>query len=201
MRIPNGAVKLRTLSAMLGATMLLAFPMWSTPIGTTSIAGDDILALGGTVELYFVGQTAAYDSVLNLVSPVSVGPFFHNHTTAPGTKLVLGDFAAGTPLVFRLDVLSTGDSFFSGPGSSNPDGLVHTGLTQWAADGLVPADGLLVGFEDIYDGGDRDYNDNMFVFTNVGGGPVPVDTPEPSTFALLAGAGLVLLGYRRTARN
>ena len=74
---------------------------------------------------------------------------------------------------------------------------MHTGLTEWAADGLIPADGLLVGFEDLDGGGDRDYNDNMFVFTNVGGGPVPTDNmPEPSSIALVLGAGLVLVGWK-----
>ena len=107
----DSAVRLRTFSAMLGVVLCMACSAWSTPIGLSSTAGDSIVALGGTVELYFLGQTAAYDSVLNLVTPGFVGPFFQNHTTAPGTKLVLGDFAAGTTLVFRIDVTTTGDSF------------------------------------------------------------------------------------------
>ena len=41
--------------------------------------------------------------------------------------------------------------------------------------------GYLVGFEDLFGGGDKDYNDNVFFFQ---GGIRPV--PEPGSLALLA---------------
>jgi hypothetical protein len=189
------------------ATLLFTCTLLAGPIGPTSLTGDEIVALGGVVDLYFVGQTAGFDSVLNLISPVSIGPFFHNHLTAPGTMFTLGTFTAGTPLVFRMNVLTTGQQFSSGPATRNPDGIVHVGLSQWAADSFIPVDGLMVGFEDILGGGDLDFDDNVFVFANVGGGPVPppppppTGTPEPSTLGLMASSLVVVTVLRKKLRS
>jgi len=50
---------------------------------------------------------------------------FSNHATAVGTSLSLGSNAAGTMLRFRLDLLTSGDSLFTGLGAGKPDGPVH----------------------------------------------------------------------------
>jgi hypothetical protein len=51
-----------------------------------------------------------------------------------------------------------------------------------------------VSFEDQYGGGDRDYNDTAFVFTNV----TTAAVPEPASVALLlAGLGIVSVVSRR----
>ncbi len=185
---------MRTLGSVLSVGLLFAAVVFAGPVGPVSLAGDEILALGGQVDVYFVGQTAGFDSVINLTSPVFIGPFFHNHLTAPGTMLTLGTFAAGTPLIFRLDVLNTGISFFTGPASRNPDNIVHAGITTWVSDSFIPADGLRVGFEDLLNGGDLDFDDNLFVFANVRQSTVP----EPGTCVLLSAAlGVIAVARRR----
>ena len=49
-----------------------------------------------------------------------------------------------------------------------------------------------VGFEDLFNGGDKDYNDLRFSVANVGVSRVP----EPSALALVVG-GLALAGLSR----
>jgi hypothetical protein len=112
--------------------------------------------------------------------------------TAVGSSSNLGAFAAGTELVFHLHVLTTGDDFFTGPASRNPDGAVHAQGSLWAGTPGIPTAGVLVGFEDLFGGGDADFNDFQFVVTNA----ALVDAasvPEPSTLLLLA-SGLTAMG-------
>ena len=74
-----------------------------------------------------------------------------------------------------------------GPGSRNLDGIPHAGV-DFLSPGVAN-----VGFEDIFGGGDLDYNDNVFQFRG-SIAPTAAPVPEPLTFMLvtlgLAGAQL-----------
>jgi hypothetical protein len=78
------------------------------------------------------------------------------NNTEVGKVINLGKFAVGTELVFKLNVTTTGYSYYTGSASRNPDKIVHalvskTSPTVWQ-----------FGFEDMYNGGDKDYNDCIF---------------------------------------
>jgi hypothetical protein len=111
-----------------------------------------------------------------------------------GDFVILGSVNAGDILTFQLNVLSTGDTWHSDK-TLNSDGLQHTYSTPFSGDiaNGIPA-GTYVGFEDLYGGGDFDYDDEAFVFTNISISPVP----EPESYIMLL-AGLVLLVF--TIRN
>lgn len=102
-----------------------------------------------------------------------------------GYQVNLGQFSAGTLLDFRLSANHEKD-YFMGMGTNNIDGLVHAGVDV----NYNPANNeVLIGFEDLYRGGDKDYNDMVFSVSNVSIAPVP----EPSTLGLMFG-GLGLVG-------
>jgi hypothetical protein len=84
-----------------------------------------------------------------------------------GKKVDLGTFPAETVLVFRLDVEQSGQSYYTGPASRNPDGVVHVKMTD------AGSSGWHFGFEDIEGGGDRDFNDCLFLVSGVTAKAVP----------------------------
>ena len=71
--------------------------------------------------------------------------------------------------MFGIHVLNTGDDFRMGPASRNADNQFHDQVETFEAGRAR------VGFEDLFGGGDRDYNDNMFEFR---GGIAP-EQPKP----------------------
>ena len=137
---------------------LLAGTSEATPIYGT------LIATGGDVVVTFDSNGADYMSELFLDGAYGdeLGVLFNNKTTAVGTSKNLGSFEGGTELIFKLFVRETGDAFYTGDASRNLDSLIH-------ATAYDRGDQLLIGFEDVLGGGDLDYNDLVFAFSNVTG--------------------------------
>jgi PEP-CTERM motif len=160
----------------------------------------------GTIMGYFAGSDAGdndrielWDTTQNTFS----GFMLPNHSSTVGAPTTFLSVNAGDNLVFILSNDSTGqleDSINNNGVSTtySADGYNHayTTIYQGGIDGMPP--GLIgqtfVGFEDLavtglnpLSGSDLDYNDDTFVFTDIGS---TAPTPEPSTFALL-GTGLI----------
>jgi MYXO-CTERM domain-containing protein len=159
------------------------------PIAAPGTEGFLVVAGGGEVFATYEGTTASYSDDLYLD-----GVFiFNNHGTPVGTMVDLGNFAAGTELVFRMHVNNTGDDFYTGPASRNADGLPHARVqSDWNLAGTT-----LVSFEDLY--GDPEgaggFNDLSFSFSNTVG-----SVPEPAT-GTLALAGLLAIGAAARRRK
>jgi hypothetical protein len=126
---------------------------------TTAPAGGQIpeaslymLSSDATAYAMFCEGSAGYTSEIRLDAPQFI-PIGTGHVTASGSVVDLGVFPSGTELIFAIYVRDTGVTYYSGPASRNPDGQVHAAITQ------LPGDEVLVGFEDLYGGGDRDYDD------------------------------------------
>lgn len=188
-----------TLWLLLGLTILLgmsrlalAGTILDDPILDEPILGGRLLvATDGEVKAKFLGSDAGYINTLFLNG--SNAPLF-NKFSPLNSETSLGTFTAGTELVFRLDVWNTGWSFFTGDAGLNPDGLAHAlAVTTFnQVDGYITT----VGFEDLFDGGDLDFNDFKFSLTNVIDPPgVPV--PPVATLLLI---GLAGIGYQRRKR-
>lgn len=145
------------------------------------------------VIVTYHGSSAAYKNRIYLDSFSSDYLFSNKEANnSIGYQMNLGQFSAGSTLDFRLSANGKKD-YFMGAGTLNIDGLVHAGVDI----NFNPSKNeVLVGFEDLYRGGDKDYNDIIFSVSNVTVSPVP----EPSTYALMI-AGLGLVGFMAARRR
>lgn len=108
---------------------------------------------GGTpITVTFVSSSTSYQDVLRLDSPDTVH-VADAWTEASGTTTGIGPYPAETELMFGILVNNTGDHFYQGPAARNADGVEHVALTYEGGCSW------LIGFEDLYGGGDRDFND------------------------------------------
>jgi hypothetical protein len=179
------------------------------------------------VRVYFVGEGAGYQNTLgfnttgsgiesgdpllifpNASSPVSTyDPRKSPDRTSsapllPGDFVDLGKFAGGTLLDFFLiaDGANGGKNVYSTDGSNNPDGLNHVVSFAYAT---KDSPYLIIGFEDLYGGGDRDFNDLIFA-VDIGLANIAAltGTPEPALVFTLAGflGGVVWLKRRNGSR-
>jgi len=176
-------------------------PWYPTPSGTTGVpvtSGQELFASGGPIYVTDLGPTAAgYDEQLFVEMPnTGYGLFMDNHSTGNGTTYYLGTYAAGTEFEFGLDVLTTGDVWYDGPGSRNSDGAVHAYMVN-NYEGL--ANTTYVGFEDEPASfADFNYVDEVYAFT--GAASVQV-VPEPATYGALAGLGMIVVSLRSQFRR
>ncbi len=138
------------------------------------------------VRVYFVGEGAGYhntlgfntnnnsiltnDSLLIFPDASSRNSYLDSNNNnanrtkkyplLPGDFVDLGEISAGTQLDFFLiaNGANGGNNVYTTQGeASNPDGIVHT-----VAYAIEDSPYLLIGFEDLWGGGDNDYNDLLF---------------------------------------
>ena len=200
---------------------------------TTAISldpGQLTLGTDSNVRVYFVGEGAGYRNTLGFnvlapgenpsggltedsalifpdasssvstYDPASTAQRTSSAPLLPGDFVELGVIESGMTLDFFL--VSNGyngwDTAYTADPERNPDGLNHT-----VAFALDDSPFLLIGFEDIYGGGDMDYNDLMFA-VEIGEANVQsliaLSTPEPETLVLILILGIATLVLVRDQR-
>jgi hypothetical protein len=184
------------------------------------------LAVDSMARVYFVGEGAGYQNTLGfntLSSPATSGTpgitktaqlIFPNASSnmagalssstgkertlseplQPGDFSDLGSFKAGSSLDFFLVSYGAtgGKSVLTANAQRNTDGLQHV-----VAFASPDSPFLLMAFEDMLGGGDRDYNDVIFAL-DIGKVNVArlVSAPEPAFWAMLVGM-MALVVWRK----
>lgn len=128
------------------------------------VLGGQLFSAGGEVEVEVLPASAGLTSELWLFEPGPPRLLATNRDV--GTVVQLGTFTEGTELVFGI---RHSDEFRMGPGSRNPDGLPHAVVEP------IEPGRIRVGFEDLFGGGDQDYDDNVFEFR---GAISPINTAQ-----------------------
>jgi hypothetical protein len=132
------------------------------PVQAAPVIGGQLFS-GGECAIKITVLQADATLMSNLLVFLDDGTLFHD----PGVRNIdVGQVRtftgpeAGEELVFAIRVTQGGVTriYKMGPGSRNPDNVVHAAVND-NGDGT-----FTVGFEDAFGGGDRDYNDNRFLF-------------------------------------
>ena len=147
-------------------------------VGITRLDEDALFLLEDSdrpVRVYFVHEGAGYRNTLGystslagsfeagerkIVFPdVSDGTYGGPTLLEGGDWIELGDFPAGTAFEFFIvrNAVNGGRDVFTNQDHLNPDGIQH--LAAW----LLGDRYILLGFEDLMNGGDLDYNDVVVV--------------------------------------
>jgi Domain of unknown function (DUF4114) len=180
-----------------------------------------VLRNASDVRVYFVSEGAGFRNTLGFNTagggvtsgdPLLIFPNASSKGTTATTRSAaepllagdfvdLGNFSAGTKLDFFLiaNGANGGNNVFSTDMSVNPDGINHV-VSLAALSGSY----LLIGFEDLLGGGDRDFNDVLFA-VDIGARNIAAltATPEPATYAML-GTFLALgawVTHRRSGKS
>lgn len=155
------------LIAALFATALYASD--SPRASAEPVLGGQLFSTGGVVSVEVLPATASLTSELYLFEPGPAQLLATNRDV--GTIVEIGPFPVGAELIFGIRV--NGNEFRLGPAERNPDDLVHAQV-----DFVLP-DVAVVGFEDLFNGGDLDYDDNVFRFSGRIAPEAPLEIPEP----------------------
>jgi hypothetical protein len=162
------------------------------------VLGGQLFYTGGNVTVSALPVSSGFSSVLGLYDPsfnlllslTTDEPSFPAQPAITFNPTAYG-IAVGNELIFGVHINDTGFKFFIGPASRNPDNVFHATVDS------IGGGQYVVGFEDLFGGGDRDYDDNRFLFTGaVSASPVP----EPGTLSLLL-LGFIPVARRRMARS
>jgi hypothetical protein len=128
------------------------------PAEAQGVIGGQLLATGGTVDIVVQPATAVFTTQLFVLHPDGTRENIALNTEV-GKHVTVGPFPAGQEIVFGITGLDAGATFLIGPAGRNPDGIAHAEVTE------TGVRTFLVGFEDVFGGGDRDYDDTVFQFT------------------------------------
>ena len=120
-------------------------------------AGQTLTVEHEAVTLTFVSVSGGWNDAVSWPG-ASPADGFRCHDVAPGFTTPIGHFDGRAEVQLWLTT-PDGDTWSTGAGLSNADHTAHARLT------VRPPDAVLVEWEDLPAGGDRDYNDCVVVLS------------------------------------
>lgn len=111
-----------------------------------------VVSGAGPVTATYINNGGSYTNELSLASPSSVH-IATTHQSPIGATVELGSFSPGEELLLELYVHNTRNTYYSGPAARNPDGFPHVAMSY------LGDCAWRVGFEDLWEGGDQDFDD------------------------------------------
>ena len=158
----------------------------------TQVLGQQLYYEGGSIQMTILPYEAAFINTIYLFTPAGALRIAQNDDV--GLVYNLSNFAAlgiskGDELLFGIEVNPTGDRFVMGSASRNLDDVIHDRVDYRTG----PGGGIaVVGFEDLFHGGDFDLDDSMLQVTGGIGirglqaaEAVILAVPEPGSAMLL----------------
>ncbi|RYY76380.1 MAG: DUF4114 domain-containing protein [Gammaproteobacteria bacterium] len=141
---------------------------------------DQVIAGGGDIVVEIKNSDSGYNNKIYWSSDNFKTRNYLGIDNQTGTYNI-GKFSAGTKIDFGIEN-DFGQFFKAGAPSNNVDNVEHAKFTK-------TTEGTLIGFEDLYGGGDKDFNDAIIsVKTLVT--PVPIiQTGAPNTSTNRSGLG------------
>jgi len=161
------------------------------------VLGEQLFYAGGDIKITTLPVSSGFESELGLYDGTFTRLRFLTDDEPAGVEVIFNPgtefgIAVGAELIFGIRVISdSGREYFMGPASRNPDGVIHAGVDDLGGGAFI------VGFEDLFGGGDLDYDDNRFLFE---GGVRTSQVSEPGSVALLGLALVGLFAARRARR-
>lgn len=191
-----GAVPpMKRTARFVGLLVAFAIVIPASASALPTVLGGQLFYAGGDVTVQVYQNDAGFTNLLELCSAVPEQAVAYNYevgktVTFTAAQLASWGLQSGEELIFCINVLNTGYKWFMGPASRNVDGALHANVVS-VGGGVYD-----VGFEDLYGGGDQDYNDTVFRFSS----GVTSTASEPSV-ALMLLPGLAAIGFARVRRR
>jgi len=175
------------------SVLALVAVLHASPGQAYPVLDQEIYYHGGSLQFQILPSSAGYTSQIYLHT--GTGSILLGNNTNPGVVINLSNPSSaglmpGDEFILGIHVINTGNDFVMGGGYDNPDGIAH------AAVDYLYNHNAVIGFEDLFGGGDLDYNDaRIRVIGDIGFLPIP----EPSPL-ILFGAGLIGLMFYRIVK-